>query len=661
MAIGMILALVTLAVYLRATGNDFVDYDDRDYVLENPAVRAGLSWPGARWAFTTTHAANWHPLTWLSLQLDASLYSRGKTTAWGFHLTSVLLHVLNTVFLFAAFRRLTGATWPSALVAALFALHPLHVESVAWVAERKDVLATLFGFGALGAYARYAERPTFVRQLSVALLLFLSLLAKPMFVTLPCLLLVLDWWPLHRNAARSWIALVREKWLLFLLSAWSCLMTLYSQEQGGAVVAESELSRGLRLANALDSYTRYVAKAIYPIDLIAFYPYPPVGRLLWEGIAAGIFLVAATAAAFYFRRRWPYLLAGWLWYIGTLVPVIGVVQVGAQAMADRYTYVPLVGLFLALAWGAADLVRWRRLPIPAVATLALLVLATSAALTWRQIGFWRDNATLWEHALAVEEANYNAHYGLGVAYQDQGDQQRAIAHLQRAVELEPRFADTHSALGTAYLRAGRPGDGIRELTRAVEIVPDQPGTLHQLGLALAGEGDLDRAAKYLRQAVWMQPRNGRYYYDLAFVLQEKGDPRQAREAYRRAMALAPRLPTVFGRHAWSFATSPDPAKRNGMTALRLARQADQATEGQRADLLDILAAAYAETGDFDAAARTAQLSLKLLSEHGSQEDRRIVERRRALYQSRRPFRDDKNEGPIRWTAKPGDVPTEPGP
>lgn len=509
------LGLATAAAFARAPFFGFTNYDDQDYASDNPQVRAGLSWDGARWAFTATHAANWHPLTWLSLQLDSSLW---HAHPGGYHLTNVLLHVANTVLLFAALQRMTGALWRSALVAALFGLHPLHVESVVWISERKDVLSTFFWMLALWLYAGYAARPGWGRYLLVALAFALGLLAKPMLVTLPFVLLLLDYWPLGRlprragrgsplvqgaapdpvpGGFRAPLALVLEKLPLFLIAAASCAMTLYAQQKAGAVQSLERFAFPVRAANAVMTYAGYLRKMLWPSDLALFYPHPGAALPTWQVIGAAIVLLGITGLALVWARRRPYWTVGWLWYLGTLVPVIGLVQVGAQAMADRYTYVPLVGVFIMLSWGLGELAARR----PALAPASGVLLLACFACTWRQVGIWRDNVTLWEHALAVTDDNYMAHQLLGRALIQEGKPHEATEHFRQAVHIKPDDYIGRVNFGL-YLETqwGRTEEARAELAEALRQKPDSPAANLNMGYVLDRLGRTDQAEAYYRKA-----------------------------------------------------------------------------------------------------------------------------------------------------------------
>jgi tetratricopeptide (TPR) repeat protein len=725
--IALALAGAVLAAYGPAYGSGFVNFDDDLYVTANPHVQAGLSWAGWVWAWTTTEVSNWHPLTWLSLQLDAQLYGE---RAWGFHLTSVLLHAANTVLLFWVLARMTGAVWRAAVVAALFGLHPLHVESVAWVAERKDVLSTLFGLLALGAYVRYADWPALGRNFGVVILFALSLLAKPMLVTLPCLLVLLDYWPLGRlrwpatsGLAERWGArrpgvdpaslrwLVVEKLPLFLLVAVSTGATMFAQRQGGAMVTAEQLPAGIRVGNALVSYVRYLANALWPEGLAVFYPHLRFQFPLWQGLAAGVVLAGITVAVLRQARRRPYLLVGWLWYLGTLVPVIGLVQVGNQAMADRYTYVPLIGLFIAVVWEAAELITARRVPRAVPVGLACLVLGACMAATWVQAGYWHDDVTLWEHTLAVTANNdvahnnlggalwrlgekneavrhweeavrispffYFTHHSLGVAYAERGDLDASVRHLAEAVRinpgypearselahalnrlgarllqqgkrdeavaqfraalrLEPGFGLAHNNLGLALVQQGMLDEAIAEYSEAVRLLPDYAPGHDNLGIALCLRGEPSRALACFHRAVDLNPAHGKYRYDLAHALYRQGQAENGGAEYREGRRLAPDWPQTAGRAAWALATSADPRARNPAAAVRLAEQACEATEYRQPDLVDALAAAYADAGRFDDARAAAGRALGLLGT-GQPDRAGAVRERLRLYEQHQPF------------------------
>ncbi|MEW6072104.1 MAG: hypothetical protein AB1726_05830 [Planctomycetota bacterium] len=493
------LAALTFAVFHRAARNDFLTYDDPAYVTENAPVTAGLTAEGVRWALTSFHASNWHPLTWLSHMLDCELFGRA---AAGHHLTSVAMHALAAALLFLALSVLTGEARPSFFAAGLFALHPLRVESVAWVAERKDVLSGLLAMATILAYALHARRPGGRRYGLVLVLFALGLLAKPMLVTLPAALLLLDLWPLGRwrgpGAGRR---LILEKAPLFALAAASGVLTVLAQRAGGAVSALELLPLGARVENALASYVAYLGATVFPRGLAAFYPHPAIvapgsfRALTLPALGAGLLLLAGTALALRARRRRPYALVGWLWYLGTLLPVIGLLQVGTQARADRYTYLPAVGIALLVAWGGRDLARARPRTRPLLGLLGGLALAGCAALSWRQIGVWRDTETLWGHAAAVTERNYVAEGNLGAALL-LADEEAAVEHLRRAIEFHPRFPPPRQNLaqlrvrrGLAYEERGEAQRALAEYLEAALLAPDNHRAREYAGSLLVAQGD----------------------------------------------------------------------------------------------------------------------------------------------------------------------------
>jgi tetratricopeptide (TPR) repeat protein len=642
-AIGLALAVVTYLVFSPALDDEFLRaFDDQLYVTGNEHVLGGLSWRNLGWAFTTDEAANWHPLTWVSLQADSSLFGPGPR---GFHRTNVLLHAANAVLLFLALRRLTGAVWPAALAAALFALHPLRAESVAWVSERKDVLSGLFWMLALLAYAWYAERPAWRRYLLVVVPFALGLLAKPMVITLPCVLLLLDYWPLGRLKFEisNLKSQILEKLPLFALSAVSAVVTTLAQRS--AVSSLGRLPLGVRLANALVAYATYLGKTVWPLHLGAMYPYPVQGVPAWQWAGAAALLAAITLLAVLLRRRHPYLIVGWLWFLGTLVPVIGLVQVGRQALADRYTYLPSIGLAIMAVWGAAGLaVRWRVGPVAALLGAGALVIF--GALAWIQTLVWHDDETLWEHTLeATGPPNAWAHLWLAHALAERGEFAeaarhyaeaarddpfssevqtqaglfllrtgevgRAVGHLERAARLAPGDAAAHNALATGYFAQNRIADVITQSGEALVIDPNSAGAYYNLGCARARLGEDEEAVACFRKVLGLDPGSAEAHCALAHVLNRRGQTGAAAEEYREASRLSPRWTAGYDRAAWFLASHPDPARRNGPRAVELAEMACEATGGQDPHLLKTLAAAYAEAGRWDRAEETARAALRL--------------------------------------------------
>lgn len=555
--IGAALIAAVVAVYAQVYRHDFIDFDDPAYVSENLHVSRGLRLEGVIWAFTTGHAANWHPLTWLSHMADCTLFG---LRPGAHHLVNVLFHAANALLLFAFFYSLTGAAWRSAFVAGLFALHPLHVESVAWLAERKDVLSTFLGLLALWAYARHAQNPATGRYLTALALFGLSLMAKPMLVTLPFVLLLLDYWPLRRfpvpaeaaggkarrqraAPARALLAaafpLVREKIPFFALSAISSVVTYAVQKAGGAVKVGAAMPSGAKIPNALHSYVAYLAKTIWPDGLSAFYPYPAEPYPAWETLAAAAALIAASIWVVRRGARFPYLPVGWFWYLGTLVPVIGIVQVGGQAMADRYTYVPLTGIFVIAAWGLADWAGGRRALRTVAAATGAGALIAGAVLTYRQVGFWRDTMRLFTHALELDGSNYVAHQNLGTAWAKRGDYRKAVEHFAQALRLRPTDPTILVDYGLASYRLGNIDDAIALYSKALTANPDHPYALRNLALALYDRGRYEEAVTYLERARRRTPDNPLLLYVLGNSLARTGRAPEALAAYRQALDLLP--------------------------------------------------------------------------------------------------------------------------
>ncbi len=491
LALGLVLA--TLAAYSSVAGNGFVHIDDNTYVTDNPHVQAGLSAGTVAWALTTFRAGNWHPLTWLSHALDCELYGLHPA---GHHVTSLVLHVVNVLGLFFLLRRWTGSIGRSAFVAALFALHPLHVESVAWIAERKDVLSGFFWIATLWAYALWIERPGIGRYALVLVCYALGLMAKPMLVTLPFVLLLLDVWPLRRVG----VPLVREKIPLFLLAAGSSVVTFLVQRDQGAMALGARLPPGLRIENAVVSYAAYMAQTVWPAGLGSFYPHPIDADSFGQVAGSALVLAAATAAAILTWRTRPYVMVGWLWFLGTLVPVIGLVQVGAQARADRYTYLPLIGLSIAVAWAAVDVAATFRNGLRALAAVSVVLAATWAFLTWKQVAYWKDDRALFGRIVELVPDNAAAHGMLGMVHLREGRLPEAIEEYRTALRLEPNYAQGHSNYGMALELQGRRDEALIEYRRAVACDPNLAEAQHNLGAALVKAGLAEEGAAHLEAA-----------------------------------------------------------------------------------------------------------------------------------------------------------------
>ncbi len=555
----LFLIALTLFVYAPLTSYDFLRYDDEGYVTANAQVLAGLTGRGLIWAFQDGTVGHWHPLTWISHMLDAQIYGLNPG---GHHLTNLLLHLLNTGLLFVVLRQLTGLAWESFLVAALFALHPLSVESVAWVAERKNVLSTFFWIATMGAYGYYVRSPGFFRYAGVFLLFALGLMAKPMLVTLPFVLLLLDYWPLKRwhlqpaarqlqltNHKSQALWLVLEKLPLFLLTVLSMAFTLWAARVGGATAGGETIPLALRLANILVSYGTYLVKMVWPAQLAVFYPYPEE-IALWKVGAAAALLIGMSACAVYWARRFPYLFVGWFWYLGTLVPVIGLVQVGAQAMADRYAYVPLLGIFMVIAWGSAALAGSGRKGKAILVVSTLAVLTAFTVRTSFQVQYWQNGRALFTRAVAVTEGNYLAHYHLGVALLDAGKGGEALTHFRKAAVLKPNYEPAYNYLGVVLHRAGRQEEALPYYRQAISIKPDFGDAYYNLGTLFFSLGRLEEALAAYRQAVLLLPRSAPLYNNLAVALIKSGDERSAIAALRKALELKPDYAGAHLNLAW---------------------------------------------------------------------------------------------------------------
>jgi tetratricopeptide (TPR) repeat protein len=533
------LVMLTFAVYAAVAHFEFVTWDDGNYIHIDP-VRSGLTWRGVTWAFTTGETANWHPLTWISHMLDVEMYG---DRAGGHHVTNLILHVANVLLLFGVFVRMTGAIGRSAFVAALFAVHPLHVESVAWVAERKDVLSTFFALLTIWTYVTYVREPRATRFLVVCLCYALGLMAKPMLVTLPFVLLLVDVWPLGRvrpGGGNTWRSLAIEKLPLVGLAIASSITTVVLQRQAGAMGdgASDAFPIGLRIGNAIVSYAAYLGQTVWPAGLSPFYPYPravpAVAVVISLLVLAGLSFAAVRAA-----RQRPYVLVGWLWYVGMLVPVIGLIQVGQQSRADRYTYLPLVGIFFIVAWGVPELVARWKLPRAVLPALACVVVLASAATAWFQVETWRDSFALWTHALEVTPDNDRAYNGLGAELGNRGKIDEAIGKFREAIRINPSFADAHVNLAVAFGVQGKFVEAIPHYAEALRLQPGHREGRNHYAEALEGVGRLDEAAQQYQISLLMDPNQGDVHAGLGLVLAQQGKLAEALDAERTAVRLAP--------------------------------------------------------------------------------------------------------------------------
>jgi tetratricopeptide (TPR) repeat protein len=542
----LLLVMVTFAVYWQVRNYSFVHIDDSQYVTENQHVQAGLSIESIIWAFSSQHAANWHPITWLSHMMDIELYGLNPGAH---HQTNIIFHLFNTLLLFFVFRKMTGGLWQSGFVAALFAIHPLHVESVAWVAERKDVLSTFFWMLTMFSYARYAAHPGINRYLPVVGFFMLGLMAKPMLVTLPFVLLLLDFWPLRRMQFNSTaddghklqqrsqgLLIFWEKIPLFSLALTSSVMTFLAQKSGGAVGSMELYPLTTRVANALVAYVKYIGKMIWPANLAVFYPYSD-SLPGWQVIGAGALLGLITFAAIQFFRQRPWFAVGWLWFLGTLVPVIGLVQVGLQAMADRYTYIPLIGVFIIVAWGVPELLhRWRHkeklLGLTAISVIIML-----GVTSWMQTRYWENSHALFKHALDVTENNYLAHNAFGNALKEQGKNDEAMRHYLSALEIKPDYAAPHYSMGHTLAGQGKLDDAINHFKKALQIKPDYAEAHDNLGYAFMMQGKIEQAILHYSDALRMKPDDAEIHNRLGLALVSQGQFANAVIHFQKAVNL----------------------------------------------------------------------------------------------------------------------------
>jgi Flp pilus assembly protein TadD len=611
--LGLVLATVT--VYWPVSHCEFTNYDDDHYVYKNPQVETGLTIQGVVWAFTTRYAGNWHPLTWLSHMLDWQLWAGN---AGAHHLVNLLFHLVNTLLLFHVLNQMTAAPWRSGFVAALFALHPLHVESVAWVAERKDVLSTLFWMLTLWAYGRYVERfkvhgSGFKGFYGLALLFFaLGLMAKPMLVSLPFVLLLLDFWPLGRarwvkpvlgdQTAVPLSRLLMEKSPFFALTAASCAVTFWAQRLGGTIESLEYLPLGDRIANAVVSYVRYLGKAFWPDGLAVFYP---LQRWSSEAaLVAVVVLFGVSAWVLWNTRSQPQFVVGWLWYLGTLVPVIGLVQAGSQSMADRYTYLPLIGLFIILAWSLPSRLVEQPMPRTIAAATAVVLLSVCGMLSGLQLRYWQNSVALFEHALAVTEPNFVTHYNLGFALALAGRVEDALEHFKQALQIKPDNADVNYSMGLALVLLGKAPEGV----------------------------------SYWEQALRIKPNDAIRQYDLANVLLKLRRMPQAIEHFQQVLRINPDYIEALNNLAWLLATLAPSDGGDPSRAVTLAKQACDLTSHGMPSYLDTLAAAYAAAGRFDEAIITAQEAIELARVAGQSQMVSAIEAHLRLYRRGQPYR-----------------------
>jgi tetratricopeptide (TPR) repeat protein len=654
------LTLVNAALYWPMTHHGFVNFDDDDYITNNPHVRAGLTWTGVVWAFKTGAAANWHPLTWLSHMLDCQLYG---LYPGGHHATNLIFHIANTLLLFLLLKQLTGALWRSALVAALFAWHPLHVESVAWAAERKDVLSAFFWMLALMAYARYvtgnkclvaradpasfhAARHSWPHYFLALFLFACGLMSKPMVVTLPFVLLLLDWWPLNRfepgNFVRCAVSLTVEKLPFFVLTLAASIVTYFVQTSGRALWSPGVLSFSDRLGNALWAYERYISNTFWPVDLCIFYPHAYHWPLALTLSAAG--LLALWSGIILWRAQTnPYLFTGWFWFLGTLVPTIGLVQVGAQSMADRYMYLPAIGLFILVVWGLNDFLGWRPhwRRILAVATGTVLVGSLVGCLYYTriQLSYWQNSIKLFTHAIEADPNNFVAYTCLGETLTDLGLKKEALTCCAKAVEISPTSPVAQYNYGMALLQNGQRDEALAHLDAAGRLAPHNSEIQYNLGLFLLLHDRPDVAVGYFTAALADRPDFAEAHYRLAQALWQQHKAGEAIAHYREALQLKPDFAVALNELAWILATDSDARLRSSAEAVQLAQRACTMAQNQQAAFLTTLSAAEAEAGRFPEAIADVQSAAKLARAAGQNKIAARDAELLKLYQAGTPYRE----------------------
>ncbi len=631
--IALLLAFGTLLVFLPVGGFNFVNFDDTDYVTENDFVKHGLTMTDIQWAFTAFHAGNWHPLTWLSHMLDCELFG---PNAGAHHFVNVLWHALNVALLFTWLFRLTIRMAPAAFVAALFAWHPLHVESVAWIAERKDVLSTFFALLALLAYTKYAQDKK-KEFLWLALVWFaLGLMAKPMLVTLPFLLLLLDYWPLQRLAPFKSSIFV-EKIPFFALSMMSCVVTFLAQQRGEAVASLHAVSLSYRLENAPVAILGYLGKLFVPVNLCALYPMPPQIPI-WEVALALVVIILISALGWQWRQSRPYFLMGWLWFLGTLMPVIGLVQVGGQSMADRYTYIPSIGFFIAVVFLLAEVTA--KIETPKVITVggASTICLACILVTENQLQFWRDSEALFRRAIAVTTDNAVAYLNLGVALDVQGRFDESLPIYRQAEKLDPNRFQIHNNLGNILHKFGQPAGSLEEYRLAIQLRPND-ATLHDsAALELDALAQYDDALKELDTASQLDPQDAWTHIDRAKIFFEQGLDTNALNELSAAVHIAPDNYQILTSAAHYLAANENTAARDGKTALTLATKANDLAGHSQPVVFDVLGMALAETGDYTNAIQCAQNAVALATT-AQLPSVTQMQQRLELYQKNQPWRE----------------------
>jgi tetratricopeptide (TPR) repeat protein len=661
--ISAVLVVTVIAAYEPIRHNDFVNYDDYAYITENPNVNGGITSQSVIHAFTKTYLANWYPLTWLSHMIDCQLF--GLNPFWH-HFVSLLFHIANALLLFWVLEKISGSIWASAFAAAVFALHPVHVESVAWAAERKDVLSGFFWFLTIAAYIRYAKRPGIGRYISLFMMYALCIMTKPMVVTLPLVLLLLDYWPLGRFGVTKPTRLFIEKIPLLVLSAFLSMITFAAQQREGAVIALEKIPLDYRIANMFISYVRYTGKTLWPSALAVSYPHPNAALSDASTIICALLVIVITIFSIEIGRRRKYAAVGWLWFVGTLVPVIGLVQVGSQGMADRYMYLPMVGLLIIVAWAVRDFVakrpRWKIV----AAVSAGVVILSMVNLTRTQVKYWQNSITLFEHALKVTKGNGGAETGYGNALAEAGNFDDALRHLNNALRINPssktiyslgkvclnagKFneaikcfselinrnegsAEVYYNLAMALAMQGRFDEAIKCFSRTLELFPEYPDVHKRIGAALLATGRTNEAIEHFNEALRANPKETVVYVSLSIAYTRSGKYEQAIQNWAKARELEPNSPYVFNNPAWLLATAGDASKEDADRAIEFARLTCEQTGYKDAELLDVLAASYAAGGKFEDAKATGEKASREAKAANKQDLADEIQERIKLYEA----------------------------
>ena len=695
----LFLTIITLAVFGQICRHDFVDYDDGQYVTRNDHVKNGFSIGSIKWAFTEPHVANWHPLTSMSHMLDCELFGLNP---FGHHLVSLLLHVINTLLLFAILKKITRKIWLSAIVALIFAIHPLRMESVAWVSERKDVLSGMFWMLTMYAYVRYAQVPGTKRYIPVVLFFVLGLMSKPMVITLPFVLLLMDYWPLNRlkvgkqaelkvknkepgDEIKKFSAgtLILEKVPLFLLMIASSIVTFIFQRWGGGINNFETWPLRERLSNAAVSYVRYIGKIFYPAKLTPFYPHPGNSLALWQVILAVMILLAITFIVIRMRRTRPYLLIGWLWFLGTMVPVIGLIQVGSQAMADRYTYIPSIGLYIAVVWLVAELTKNNRIMKVTASVLTALIIVSLMLSTFWQLQYWKNNETLFTHAIDINENNYIMQNNYGNFLLGKGQYEQAIKHFSKAIEIKKNYALARENLARAYndlavalQKENKIDLAMKNWHAALAMDPNHSKANYNVGLIMCQQGKYDQAINCFKKVLKSQPDWYKPYNDIALAYEQMGKQDLAIENYKesirlkpdymnaqynlgcayykagnfalavkywqKTLELKPDFIEVLKNLAWLLTIKENSDIYDPAAAIEYAKRLCQLT-GNQINALNALATAYAADGQLDKALETAQKALQLAHDSKQEELAQKIQEFINLYRSATPNSNAKND------------------